>query len=75
MFSGLSIVSKFDLIFSIILHKPKMFKLVTKTHAFIAGIFTGMVNTSVLTYILIDNERLNHKREILQKTILASQMR
>lgn len=49
-----------------------MFKFLTKTHAFMAGVFTGIVNTSVLTYMLIDNERWNHKRD---KTILPTQMR
>jgi hypothetical protein len=44
----------------------------TNTHAFLAGVFAGITNMSVLTYILIDNERWNHKRE---KTILPLQMR
>lgn len=52
-----------------------MIRIVTKTHAFIAGVFSGVINTSVLTYILVDNERWNCKREMAEKTILAIQMR
>jgi hypothetical protein len=46
--------------------------LTTNTHAFLAGVFAGITNMSVLTYILVDNERWNQKRE---KTILPVQMR
>jgi hypothetical protein len=52
-----------------------MFRIVTRTHVFLAGVFAGIINTSVLTYILVDNERWNHKRTITDKTILATQMR
>jgi hypothetical protein len=55
-----------------------MFKIVTRTNIFIAGVLAGIVNTSVITYILLDNEKLNHKRNIAklsEKTILPTQMR
>lgn len=52
-----------------------MIRIVTRTQAFIAGVFAGIVNTSVLTYIIVDNEKWNQKRAVMDKTILPVQMR
>lgn len=55
-----------------------MFRILSRTQIFIAGVFAGIANTSVITYILIDNERLNNKREkekLMHQTILPTQMR
>jgi hypothetical protein len=58
----------------LIINPNKMFRILftTNTQVFLTGVVAGITNMSVLTYILIDNERWNHKRE---KTILPVQMR
>jgi uncharacterized membrane protein (DUF106 family) len=43
------------------------------TRVFLSGAFAGIINMSVLTYILIDNERYNNTQKI--KKNLPVQMR
>jgi hypothetical protein len=43
------------------------------TRVFLSGAFAGVINMSVLTYILIDNEQYNNKQKM--KKILPVQMR
>lgn len=43
------------------------------TRVFLSGVFAGIMNISILTYILIDNERYNNKQNM--KKILPVQMR
>ena len=43
------------------------------TRIFLSGVFAGIINMSVLTYILVDNERYNNKINL--KNNLPLQMR